>query len=101
MISLTPDEVKVVKEILAKYLPHVEVRVFGSRLRNDHKKYSDLDLLLIDKEKIPREVLFAMQDDFAESDLPFRVDLVDINRISAEFRKMIVKDAVPLFDDKN
>jgi hypothetical protein len=30
-----------------------------------------------------------MRDEFAESDIPFRVDILDLNAVSSEFRKII------------
>lgn len=89
MITLEPRERKIVKKILQKYLPECEIRVFGSRLDPTPKKYADLDLALVDKNKIPREILFAVQTEFEESDLPFRVDLLDWHRLSDEFRAII------------
>jgi len=89
MIELSEDNIEIVKEILAKHVPEYEVRAFGSRVNNQAKKYSDLDLVIIDEKKIPFEKIFALKNDFAESKLPFRVDILDWKRTSSEFRKII------------
>lgn len=88
-IDLKPDYLKTVKEILNKYLPDCEVWVFGSRVRKKHHPYSDLDLLLHRKTPISLLTLSHLSEDFAESDLPFRIDLVDWHRITEEFRNSI------------
>ncbi len=85
MIDLTPEEMDLVKKILKSHLPGVEVRVFGSRATGKAQPYSDLDLLLVGEDKIPRAVLSRLEDAFSESDLPFRVDLVDWHRTSPSF----------------
>ena len=90
-IDLKPNYLKIVKEILNKYIPECEVWVFGSRTRKDHHPYSDLDLLLQNKKPISLATLGHLSEEFAESDLPFTVDLIDWHRISDEFRKSIQK----------
>ncbi len=68
-----------------------EVRVFGSRVGSAPKKYSDLDIAVIGKQKVPYKVLNALKEDFEESDLPFRADVLDWNAISDEFKTVINK----------
>lgn len=47
-------------------------------------------------ETIPFNVMFKLRDAFAESDLIFKVDLVDWHRITPEFRASILEDAKKL-----
>lgn len=67
---------------------------FGSRVKGTNQRFSDLDLAYKDPidEKVLIDIIFALED----SDLPIFVDLVDYNRCSASFKKIIDKDAVPL-----
>ena len=53
------------------------------------KPHSDLDLLIEGKEAIPIRRLHLLEKAFADSDLPFRVDVLDWHAISAEFRQQI------------
>jgi len=96
MIEITTVDLEIVKNILDKYLLNVgcevEVRAFGSRVNHHPKKYSDLDLVVVSKEKIPLKTLFAIKEELAESQLLFRVDLLDWNRISDEFRRVVEKN---------
>lgn len=89
MISLTDDELKIVQDILQRLVPHCEVRVFGSRYKGTARKYSDLDLVIVGTGKLDWQVLSDLKDAFEESDLPFRVDVLDWYAISSEFRDVI------------
>lgn len=75
MIDITAKDLEIVKSILQKYVPQCEVRIFGSRINNTARIHSDLDLVIIDKDIIPRETLFDLKDAFDESMLPYRVDI--------------------------
>jgi uncharacterized protein len=91
MIDVAAEQIKIIKNILQKYVPDCEVRAFGSRVKGTARKHSDLDLALVDKDVIPRKILFALKEEFENSDLPFRVDLTDWHRISNEFQEIILK----------
>jgi predicted nucleotidyltransferase len=89
MLNLDPAHLKTIQAILKEHLSDCEVKAFGSRVTGTHKDYSDLDLVIIGPKKIERRLLIKLKDSFAESNLPFRVDILDWQRISPEFRKVI------------
>jgi type I restriction enzyme S subunit len=89
MIDLNPNYMKTVGRILAEHVPECEVWAFGSRVTWTAKDYSDLDVAIVGKERIPGETLAAVREAFEESDLPFRVDVLDWRAITPEFRKVI------------
>lgn len=60
-------------------------------MKGTHHIFSDLDLYY--KEEIPLPILNHIEEDFEESDLPFKVDLIDWQTASKEFRAAI-KDNV-------
>lgn len=97
-IMLSPNELSMVKAILINHLsPAAEVYVFGSRARGDAKPFSDLDLAIDDQGKpFPLSIQAAIAYDFEESDLPFKVDIVDLNSIRDSFKKHIAHDLVRL-----
>jgi predicted nucleotidyltransferase len=72
MLQIETRHQKIVHSILSKY-PY-QFYAYGSRVKNRAKKYSDLDLCFYGK--IPWNVLSHIQEDFEESDLPFKVELV-------------------------
>jgi predicted nucleotidyltransferase len=89
MIEISSQHLDQVRDILRQIVPGVEVLVFGSRVHGKAKPHSDLDLVLRGDDKISDQRMGELQESFSESDLPFRVDLVDWNGISPEFQKVI------------
>ena len=93
-IDLRPDLWVIVRNILHKHVPQCEVWAFGSRAKWKAKQYSDLDLAVITQTPMSLQVSGALAEDFAESDLPFKVDVVDWATTSASFREIIERDKV-------
>ena len=93
-IDIRPDLWVIVRDILHKHVPQYEVWAFGSRATGKAKQYSDLDLAVITQAPLSLQVSGALADDFAESDLPFKVDVVDWATTSASFREIIERDKV-------
>lgn len=91
MINLRPEQMKIVSAILGRYVPDCEVRVFGSRLCDSVKRYADLDIALVGTQKISDDILYALKESFQESDLPFRVDVLDWHAITKEFQEVIAQ----------
>lgn len=95
-IDIRPDLWIIVWDILQKHVPQCEVWAFGSRAKWKAKQYSDLDLAVITSKPMSLQVSGALAEDFAESDLPFKVDVVDWATTSASFREIIAQDKVLL-----
>ena len=93
---MSPQELALVHEILASWLPHCEVRMFGSRARGNPKTYSDLDLVIMGETPTPLATLGQLQEAFASSDLPWRVDVVDWASTSPEFRAHMANHSITL-----
>ena len=93
-IDVRPDLWRTVCGILQKHVPQYEVWAFGSRAKWTAKPHSDLDLAVITAQPLMLDVSAALLDAFAESDLPWRVDVVDWASTSASFRRIIERDKV-------
>jgi len=89
MIDLQADALACVIRLLQQHVPQAEVWAFGSRVQGTAMPYSDLDLAVVGAEKLPKQSLYQLQEAFQESDLPFRVDVLDWHRITPEFRQHI------------
>jgi type I restriction enzyme S subunit len=87
---MKPKHYQIVKDILSKY-PYT-FYAFGSRARGNPKELSDLDLCFF--EHIPWNVRAHIDEDFEESNLPYKVDVVDWNSCSSEFRDNIKPDLI-------
>ena len=95
-LLLDPSEIEMVRSILARNLaPPVRVYAFGSRVHGRAlKAFSDLDLCLAPS-AIP-ETVSRLREAFEDSDLPYKVDVVDWSELSPEFREAIQGDLLPL-----
>lgn len=91
MIDLKPEHLIIVQNILKKHIPFAEVRAFGSRVVGNAKAHSDLDLAVVGEKKLDRRIFAELKSDFEESDLPFRIDLLDWHAITEKFQKLILK----------
>lgn len=89
MIDATPDQLELVLRILAETVPECEVRAFGSRAMRTAKHYSDLDLAIVGERALDPGVLRHLREAFEESELPFRVDVLDWHSTSPAFQKAI------------
>ncbi len=89
MIDLSPEQLEIVKRILAERVPACEVRAFGSRIKQTAKKWSDLDLAVVGSAKLERQALCDLKEAFEESVLPIQVDVLDWHAISPEFQAVI------------
>lgn len=94
LIDIRPDHWQIVKSILQKHVPQHEVWAFGSRAKWKAKEYSDLDLAVITDKPLSLELNARLSDDFSESDLPWKVDIVDWATTREAFRKIIEKEKV-------
>lgn len=94
LLDIRPDYLQIVRDILQKHVPQYEVWAFGSRAKWTAKEYSDLDLCIVSDKPLSFTVLGALGEDFSESDLPWKVDVVDWATTSPSFRKVIEKDKV-------
>ena len=85
---------KIVHGILQKHVPQCAVWAFSSRVKCTAKNYSDLDLAVITDQPLSLNLSASLHDDFSESDLPWRVDVVDWTTTSESFRKIIERNSV-------
>lgn len=89
MICVTENEMDIILKILKKHVPKAEVFVFGSRYKGTNKEHSDIDIAVDFKRKMSLKEHTVICEAFEESELPFRVDVLDYNNVSPEFRLLI------------
>jgi type I restriction enzyme, S subunit len=96
LIDISPEQWEIVRRILQKHVPQYEVWAFGSRAKWTAKEFSDLDLAVITDKPLAIAVSASLSDDFSESDLPWKVDVVDWASTGEAFRGIIERDKVEL-----
>ncbi|WP_198320810.1 nucleotidyltransferase family protein [Azohydromonas aeria] len=95
-VALRPAEWDIVRAILARWVPDRPVWAFGSRVTGRCKPYSDLDLAVGGAQRLPASLLAALAEAFVESDLPFKVDVLDWNAADASFKSLVSPQRVPV-----
>ena len=95
-INVTDKELEIIRDILRAALKEESVYVFGSRSRGNHRQTSDLDLAIVGPKPMTMAVRSRLEFCFSESDLPFKVDVVDLLTVDETFKKIIEADAVAL-----
>lgn len=104
MIIIKPIDVEdahadIVQNALKKHLPEgVRVYAFGSRANWQAKRASDLDLA-IDGDNTLKRNIADLEEELSQSDLPYKVDIVDLNSIADSFRGAIEADLVAVLWD--
>jgi type I restriction enzyme S subunit len=94
LLDVRADHLKIVQDILHKHVPERNVWAFGSRAKWQAKDTSDLDLCALGEIPLSFRTLGLLKEAFEDSDLPYKVDVVDWATTSESFRKIIERDKV-------
>ncbi|SEP66234.1 type I restriction enzyme, S subunit [Loktanella sp. DSM 29012] len=95
-IDISPEQLAIVQGILKDHLPKGTLAwAFGSRVTWTAKPFSDLDIALEGAAPLPSDVLIDLEEAFEASDLPWKVDVIDLNAVSPEFRAIVERQRVP------
>lgn len=89
MLDIESRHLAEVRRILKLHTGGLEVRAFGSRVRGGAKPHSDLDLAVMTKHPLPMNVKVRLETALAESDLPFKVDVLYWDETSDAFHRLI------------
>lgn len=95
-IAIADSEWRIVRDILQRHVPRHPVWAFGSRARHTQKPFSDLDLVVICDQPLPLSTVAELYNAFSESDLPWKVDIVDWACIAEDFPRVIESHKVPV-----
>jgi type I restriction enzyme S subunit len=96
-LDISEAHLRIVQDILRAHLPEgAQVWVFGSRASGRARVYSDLDLAIDAGRRLTLDERAVLAEAFSESDLPYRVDIVDWQAIDGHFGRMIAAEWVTL-----
>lgn len=94
-IDLRPDHRRLVLNVLRRHLPRSsKAWVFGSRATGRARRYSDLDLAIDAGRRLTLDEIARLREAFSDSDLPYKVDLVDWHDIDDRWRRVILAERV-------
>jgi uncharacterized protein len=94
---LSEAELAIVRDILRSHLPPgIRAWVFGSRANGSARRYSDLDVALEGDCRLGPDLLGDVAEALAESDLPYKSDVIDLQAVEPSFRAIIEPDLIAL-----
>lgn len=79
-MNLEEKFIFLIKNCVKKFLPEAKIFIFGSRAKKTNHKFSDIDIA-IQSSEINSEILAQVKFELEESDLPYKVDIVDYNEL--------------------
>lgn len=98
--GLSDKQLKILENIVVSPLKNWEVKVwiFGSRARGDFKEFSDIDLLYeLPKDiELPDSFIFKIISEIEDSDLIYKIDLVNIADLAESYKSSVLKDRIAL-----
>jgi type I restriction enzyme S subunit len=101
-IDLEFDHRLVVLNILQANLPEgTKVWVFGSRATGRARRYSDLDLVIDASRRLTLDDFARLTEAFSDSDLPYRVDVVDWLGVEDRWRQAIAPERLRLLENES
>jgi predicted nucleotidyltransferase len=97
MSDVAQRELDKVRRIVLGRLKGRRVRVylFGSRARDRARRWSDVDIAIEPLEPLPDLLLSDIREALEESDVVYKVDLVDLSQVGQEFRAEVEQEGVP------
>ena len=80
-----------IQDVIQKFDPHASNRyfLFGSSVRK--AKFHDIDLGVVGN-KQSRKKLSELRDRFYDSNIPYKVDVVDFDEAGSDFRDYVLKN---------
>lgn len=75
----------------------VEVVLFGSRAKGSHLETSDIDLGILPQRKINERKLTLLRERLEDSNIPYKVDVVDLSQTSKKFVWEVLKEGVVIW----
>ena len=88
-IDINPRDKEILFSLLDRYLPQVPVWAHGSRVTGGAKPWSDLDLVVFNGAKYKYQ-LSLLKEELEESNLPFRVDILEWDSLPDNFKTNIM-----------
>lgn len=97
ILDVSAEDLKIIRQILADCIPNHTVWAFGSRVKGTARKFSDLDLAVINQSPLDFPTFAELKERFSESTLPFKVDVIDWANTDENFKKIIEENYLVIF----
>jgi predicted nucleotidyltransferase len=93
---LSDAQARTLRAIVERVVPGAEVWVFGSRATGRARPFSDVDLLFTRPARLSWAARADLRDAFEASELPFRVDVVDVTGLAPGMAQRIAAEKLAL-----
>jgi len=93
-VALEPEYKDKIMGILTVLFPKAKIYLFGSRARGTHSDRSDIDLAIDEGKAIRPRRIGEANNMFAESNIPYSIDVVDMHSISEKMKELILKEGI-------
>ena len=70
----------------------IMIMLFGSRARGDFDSRSDIDIGILPGKNYDSKKLIILREKIENMNIPYKVDIVDISKVSEIFRKKSMKE---------
>ena len=99
MSSLSPiyqKSIQDLKSLIFETLKeeNVTVILFGSRVREDFSRVSDIDVGVLPGKNFDRRKLVFLKERIEDLNIPYTVDVVDLSRVSEVFKEKALREGV-------
>lgn len=87
---------KEIRDCILKELVSFDIKVvvFGSVARGETSRSSDVDVGLLPRQPMQNSVFARLKEKIENLNVPYKVDLVNLNEVSEKFRKNILKESI-------
>jgi uncharacterized protein len=97
--SLSPIYQKSIQDLKSLVLEtlkeeNITVVLFGSRARGDFNQVSDIDVGVLPGKNFDRRKLIFLKDRIENLNIPYTVDVVDLSRVSEDFKEKALREGV-------
>ncbi len=84
------------KKLVLSALCHEPLKVvlFGSRARGDYHSGSDIDIGILPRGKIDEKKISLLREQIDHSNIPYKVEVVNLAETSLTFRQQALKRAI-------
>ena len=94
--GVTPKEEIIIKSILEPYQADYDFYYYGSRVKGDFTRGSDLDILLKNETEVPYSLTDDLKTEFNESLIPYIVNVSVYSNMDKNFYKLIEPSLVKI-----
>lgn len=100
MDKRTKELIEIVIGIIKKFLrrdTNFRLYLFGSRANGNNRKFSDIDLA-VESSAMNNEWFKKVKQNILEIRTLYKIDLVDLNTVSSEFKRIVLSEANILYE---